>query len=345
MEEKKSKKKNIKNIDKKQIQTKSNKKINDKDKSNDITQNEKKIIEDKTIEINERTVNFLPIICILIIVLIVIVFFKFNYSSLAHIKIVNDNLTNVNDGLYEDNLLTGYDENEPFSSKYYFKGSDVNNYLIFENSCWQILNITQNNHIKVMFLGESKNNKCENINYNNINIVWSNDKNNDWMNSNLKKELENWVYNNKIFNSSIDFTSKNSLIANAEWFIGGVKFSGNRLQDNIANERDKTLNKRVKYNGKLGLINITDYLKAGCQKSAYDAIEACGDNNFLYKDINYWTLNKTIDGELHVWAIENGMSSSILTDNENYAILPVVYLKPNLSITGNGTIVKPYIVR
>lgn len=53
-------------------------------------------------------------------------------------------------GLYKDTEETGLDETLPFSSKYYYSGENVNNYLSFLNLEMRVLNVSVNDDIKII---------------------------------------------------------------------------------------------------------------------------------------------------------------------------------------------------
>lgn len=309
--------------------------------SSDLEKIKSELVETNIKTKSRGSLRFILILIILGLFLASIIVIKNNQNRVAHNRIISQNLVTSGSGLYKDDVLTGYNENLPFSSKYYFKGNDVNNYILISNMCFRIISISQNNTIKIIYNGITTNQTCETVNLDSKSISFSMTNDNDWLTSEIKKTLENWVSNNKIFDNNIDLTSSNSIVASADWYIGGVKFSGNKLIDNIEDERTTDIEK---YNSKIGLISISEYSKAGCQKSVYDAIAACGDDNYLHNNTDYWTLTKTLGGNQHVWAIKDGMTSSILTTNQNYLFYPVLYLKENLKLNGNGTKAKPYMV-
>lgn len=299
-----------------------------------------------------------PILLLLIVILIVGAFVTFYIMQNKKVtgaanNIIKDNLVTNGNGLYADTLSTGLDLDKPFSSKYYFKGDEVDNYIILDNICWQIINIAQNNSLKVMYLGSSSNNQCSNP-INQIedlkdSLVWNSNKDNVWGNSSLKTDMENWALSNKIADkTTIDFTSSNTKISNATWYVGSVRFISQSLSTDIEQERtnklvsDKSL---LTYQGKVGMISASDYLKVSCEMGAYDSTEECKENNFLDRNESYWTLSATADDNQNVWAVKkDGHFASVEAETEGYAIYPVIYLKSDIKITGKGSVSNPYLV-
>ncbi len=274
----------------------------------------------------------------------VLVYEKYQGNQLAHKKIINHNLIKENSeynvditkpGLYADTYETGLNEDLPFSSKYYFKGKKVNNYLIWDNNCFQIINIAQNNCLKIMYIGSSNEGTCKNIKDGVLTIEWDEEGNNIWEQSSIKAYLENWVKELKL-NQSPYFVKK------ATWYPGAIQFfSGGSLTIDIKNEQSED----SLYKGIVALINTSDYMK-GAQK--LHMIGAFGDDGFYKKD-NYlhnsdklWTLNKTLRDDKQVWAVENGRLESRFTTNKEFHAYPVVYLKENLILEGKGTPEIPY---
>jgi hypothetical protein len=296
------------------------------------------------------------IFIVLLITLIVIAggiyLIQNNYLLSGSEKIIKENIVNDGDGLYLDTIATGLDEDSPFSSKYYFKGKNPNNFIVFENRCWQIINIAQNNSIKMVYYGKPSNNDCSTttdelseINNN----VWNDTNENDWQTSTIKDQLESWVNSNNIADTiSIDFTSADSKIEDANWYIGGVRFISQSLSTDIEQEKNNIISTTVQspvYSGKLGLITASDYLKISCQMGAYDSTEVCKNNNFLVRNNSFWTLTATASGNLNAWAIKsNGLLISVETQTPGYLIYPVIYLNGDINISGKGSINNPYIV-
>ena len=66
-----------------------------------------------------------------------------------------------------------------------------------------------------------------------------------------------------------------------------------------------------------------------------------GENGWLTSDQNILFINKSLD---KVLVINNGIVEKNSLDN--YSFLPVVYLKPDVSIvSGNGSIDSPYEIK
>lgn len=304
---------------------------------------------------NKKSNNFFTIFIFLVTVaLLTFLAIKlYNNYNLAANKIVRQQLVNILDedytpksGLFIDTLETGYDVTDELSSKYYFKGKNVNNYIVFEGGCWRIIHITQNNLLKIIYMGKAINNTCENIdfkdgNVNNDNIAWGN--NSDFLTSDIKTQLKEWEKSNHINNVlDIDFTSGDSKVERVKWSIGKIDFksTSNSLNADVLDERENN-----SYEGKIGLISVTDYLKAGCNLGSFYSNSSCKDNNYLYTGIDYWTIIGEGTTDDKAWAVVEEGSVNAAPITKELGIYPVIYLKSNVKITGSGSSKDPYIVQ
>lgn len=319
--------------------------INKKVKVTDIKTEEKINIKDN----DQKSITFGSVILFILIMITIGFYGREYYHRLkAHNRIIKQNLEAYEEGLHFDAMAMSLHKDEPFTSNYYFKGGNVNNYLIYSDICWQIVNIANNDAIKLIYLGPANDKTCNNVKIPTEMMKWDNHQNNEWSNSSLQKTFDKWVNDNKIFDHNIDFTSANSKIIDATWYIGGVEFPNRDTREAVKREHyDFETGEKTEYKGKIGLINLTDYLKAttSCNYSgAYFFDSSCGEKNYLYQNNNYWLLNKTLGDNVHVWTVDKGGVESKKADNDKYLVLPSVYLKPNTLLKGKGTINKPYIV-
>ena len=173
--------------------------------------------------------------------------------------------------------------------------------------------------------------------------------------------------------TSIDFTStglKNDLTRNAiesvVWNLGGTASytsASNGLASHFYGyERGTTVysGRPTTWTGKIGLMYPSDYGyatsggsttdRAAClAKEMYNwdgsGVSDCKNNDYLYKSgYTQWTLAPGSSGAYDVFAVNSsGFVGSILA-NGTYGVLPVAFLKSNISITdvGLGTVESPF---
>ncbi len=319
-----------------------------------INKKVKVVSEEKKVKESTKPDTFINIFIIIILSVLGVVFYlNYHENQLAHNKIINHSLVTSGSGLYTDTLETGIDESKPFTSKYYFRGKDVNNYLVLYNKCFRIINIAQNNALKIMYVGPANNNTCENIEVEKKLVKWDENNKNIWSESSINTYLDNWI-------KEIRFDESPYVIKDATWYVGGLFFNAQQnLTVDIQNERKPQYDENIIYNGIVGLINVSDYMKATerlCVIGAANDKGECSENNYLSNNPNFWTMNKTLNSSEHVWAVEKTLIpegnkeieriflQSKLTNNDNFEVYPVVYLKANLVLNGHGTAEKPYLV-
>lgn len=141
----------------------------------------------------------------------------------------------------DENIDVNYD----YTSKYYFTGENPNNYLIFSNKCWRIVNVAQNNDVKLVYENEvNREGNCKNSSTNisgNIGLyTWDYRKNEDgtWdEKSSLQETMYYWQKDGIIDNKKFIMNLNNSNIKNAEWYAGEVSKETANLSSVLKEER------------------------------------------------------------------------------------------------------------
>lgn len=287
-----------------------------------------------------------------------------NKELLAAYKIINKNSGTAN--FAADNKNTSINANLGFSSKYYFKGANPNNYLKFAGQCWRIISISQNNTIKLIY----ENTSCSPTTTSGRTVnayKWNENNNNNWYDNStvLRTLLENYSNSGNLSAFTISSTNLNK-IADAVWYVGALSYDSSKtLADNINQERtgkgatslpeladlDVT---EYTWQNKFGLINTTEFVKASSNPNCYNAYTSfastnCKNDNYLYKDYNWWTLNARSDNANGIFfarlnSATNG-DFNVGNANQQLSIRPVIYLKSDVIISnGTGTASDPYII-
>lgn len=250
-----------------------------------------------------------------------------------------------------DDEQTGLNQELPFSSKQYFIGDDPNNYLIYGNSCYRVMGISQNNTVKIIYEGPiNQKGNCQKVATNVSGYIgllpWDKDKKSDidWSEpTSLSFEMSDWVEMGRIDMKNFKVTLNKNQLEMADWFVGTVANNDSITKD-ITQERSK------QYQAMVGLITPSDYNKISCKKSAASNFIDCKERNYLYKDkYSWWTLNRTTDETKSAWSINadgKTMSWTVPYSNEySYkGIRPVFYLKANLEVSGFGADFAPFII-
>lgn len=168
----------------------------------------------------------------------------------------------------------------------------------------------------------------------------------------------NTYLNGKYYTNSLNEDKK--YIVNHDFYVGtpGSR-PPNSSNENL--ELDVSQEKLYVWNGKIGLINATDYIKATTTSTctniyvAWPGMEGnCGTANWLKaKDDYYWTITP-FSNELRrgIWIVAsngdlNNTSAGLLYGNNqhvdyNVYVRPALFLKSNIKLKGNGTSDSPY---
>ena len=147
---------------------------------------------------------------------------------------------------------------------------------------------------------------------------------------------------NKYLNdgSWTDLSNIENYIDNHSWNVGGIYFT----TDDKGIIKEKEEERQLQWIGKVGLLNITEYVEASinlnCTSTKGNYGSACGspckELNWVYKNYHQWSLSPTSSGKYSVWYVNSaGYSGSDYTYIA-HGVRPAFYLKSGLSLNGTG---------
>ena len=228
------------------------------------------------------------------------------------------------DGLYKDEYEDG---------KYTYKGANPNNYVTFNNEYagWRIISIEddtfkliRNNSIGEQYLDG------------------------EWKDSTAQTYLNGTYYN------SLNSTVQSQIITH-DWNVGENismnPMTPNEIQTDLVKLIDQE--KLAKWNGKVGLISISEYIRANsnlleCETwwlhSSLNRDTCIATNWMYYSSGTWWTMIHFNDDTNSAYLMAtNGNIGYNNAKHEKYALRPVVYLSKDVKITGGyGTQDNPY---
>ena len=275
------------------------------------------------------------------------------------------------DGLYEDEYEEG---------RYVYRGSNPNNYIMFNNETWRIISKEADGTYKII-----RNDVLSNRAYDEANHR-STEKNSYCTNprygcgvyaavsgtflspsgsqsgtvtedSSIKIYLNDDYYVNNINSTAKDqMTSHSFNIGAVEWlYQSGAE--ADSIEKNIAGE------KMYQWTGNVGLANVSDILRASTNPlctsatTANNTLTACNSNYLLDKGeastLYYWTINaysRESGGDSSLAWYGNATSEYARLDlNSAYdssydAPRPVVFLKSDTTLLGSGTSEDPFTI-
>ena len=253
---------------------------------------------------------------------------------------------------------------------YYFRGYVENNYVRFAGYWWRIIRINGDGSIRIIYDGTSKrkngtvesNNSAINAAFNYcagnchnymIGFKYSIYGENHGLNtkSNALTELEKWYNNNLInFVDKIDINAGfcgDRTISTESSSYGGLIRLVNSTKSPVltcANKNDLyTLTTSNKGNKSLdypiGLITADEISMAG---GLYNTTNT---SFYLYNGLGFWSITPFNHGTYtNVFTYNNTLTGIYVTNTYTY-LRPVINLKSNIKITGNGTADNPFVIQ
>jgi len=260
------------------------------------------------------------------------------------------------DGLYVDNYVEG---------RYVYKGLNPNNYITFNNELWRILSIENDGTIKIIKASNIGDRVFDSIGYRDDTSngtggtycalssygcnAWA--TNNNFSNGSqsgtvLKDASLNTYLNNDYYNS-LNSESR-SLIQIHTWAIGPVTYNNTDLAGQIASENGTT------WSGNIGLMSVSDYLRANTNTDQCGNLSLNNSNGNTCKTTNYivqtsdyvWTISPYASNAGNVFfVISNGAVSGNFAGSSSDGVLPVLYLKSDITLSGSGTETDPFTIQ
>ena len=273
-------------------------------------------------------------------------------------------LATSGDGLY-------YDSN---TGEYYYRGANPNNYIEFNNEVWRIMSINSSGNLKIIkderidltgYSGVNTSNSlrgrfdasgatgrrtsgyCSNTNAQQYGCnAWakmSSFKNagtgNYYSSGVVTEDSELNTFLNTTYKSSLTDLSK--VQTGMKWNVGHAGL----YNDTKRVSELENMEKVYTWNGDVALATKSEYIRAhgndDCSnaKYLYDNYQndTCKTTNYLYKSYWYWLLSPDSIHAAGEFAANSGYVSSPYAINQYGSVRPVLYLKSNITLAGNGT--------
>ena len=224
------------------------------------------------------------------------------------------------DGLYIDTYENG---------RYVYKGANPNNYITFNGESWRIIAVEADGTLKIR--------KTVNIG----NIAFDTTNSNNW----ARPATLNTYLNNDYYNT-LSSDAKNQIQSHS-FGIGAVTYNNTDLAGQIASENGTT------WTGNVGLMNVSDYLRANINPEQCGNFnlnntnrDTCKTTNYLFSTNYQWTVSPNAGNSYSVFAVNSLgiVINSRLATVDFIAVLPVLYLKSDITLSGEGTSSNPYII-
>ena len=269
------------------------------------------------------------------------------------------------DGLY-------YDSN---TGEYYYRGANPDNYIEFSGDVWRIMSISPQGNLKIIkedridltgYSGVNPNDNykgrfdasgatgrrmsgyCSHTSAQSYGCsVWGKIKEfttgklTNYSTGEVSEDSELNKYLNGIFKSSL--SNLLYIQTNMTWNIGHA----GRYNDADTVSSLQTMEKNYKWTGDIGLPTKSEYIRANNNDSCLNALslynakdtDTCKITNYLYtQDYMYWLLSPTSQYTYGIIISHNsGYIYYTYASSIGISVKPVLYLKSNITLTGNGT--------
>ncbi len=254
------------------------------------------------------------------ILIIILITFFYAYRTVYYYRkmnVIKDNITlkekllkevvYQDDGLYEDN------------NYYYFKGSDIDNYILFQGRLFRIISVDKG--IKVI------------EDNNNTNLIWS-------INTNFNDSLINKWLNNYL-NTFKDY---DKYLIKTDWCNSNVDINNYQCNETI--------------NSYIGLLNTKEYLQAGGKNSylnneayywtinydnnnqVYFINNEGSINNIINQDNNYFSYGVrpvlVLKNDLVIVSGDGTIDTPYIIDNNEHTLLKDSYIGEYVEYLGKG---------
>lgn len=279
-------------------------------------------------------------------------------------------LVESGDGLYEDEYEEG---------RYIYRGSNPNNYITFNGETWRIIaketdgtyKIIRNETLEKRAFDEGNHRSTENNTYcqnpsrgcgvyaavsGEFSSPSGSQKGTVTEDSSIKVYLNEDYYVNNINETAKEQMTSHTFNIGAVEDLDKSGAKADSIEKNIEGEKMYT------WNGNVGLANASDILKASTNplctsaSASSDDFDACNSNYLLDRgaasSLYYWTINAHSyeSGGNSQCAWRGFVISSDASLRSNYASIsdnaprPVVFLKAETTLSGEGTQSNPYTI-
>ena len=294
--------------------------------------------------------------------------YKCSITAKKTMQKLNVTAVTSGDGLYADTVTSG---------RYYYRGENVDNYIVFNYELWRILSIESDGTLKIVrneplddtyqwdapgIRDSSTSTYCTNASDYGCN-AWAATSNLVGTPSSFtqyfpfgntsdsEETYSGTVTEDAYLNTFLNETYYDSLSDDYKSKV--VKGTFNVSTPGIENdadslETDAEQEKQYQWKGYVALYTVTELLRAsttsGCSSLAAGVeSDYCNSNNWLWPTNDVWTLSPSvysIRGD--VWIVQSGGCVDRNIANFDLGACPVLHLTSDISLSGTGTSSDPY---
>lgn len=207
-------------------------------------------------------------------------------------------------------------EKDEYECRYFFTGSNPNNYINFNEEIWRIISVECDGTIKIM--------RQDSIGINTYggNNVWD-----------TPTSLN--TYLNETYYNSLTKVAQNQIISHD--FSIGINYAEGQSSLSVAVENENA----TKWNGKIALPTATEYLRVNSNKSQCETEDllknnynTCASTNWMVISDSWWLLYRGAAQTTYASFVNSTGSISSQNVWRSSGTIPAVYLSSDIKITG-----------
>ena len=220
-------------------------------------------------------------------------------------------------------------EKDPYECRYFFTGTNPNNYITFNNetASWRIISIECDGTIKIV-----KNESAGEM-------AWDTSGSSNWSRPSTLN-----TYLNEIYYNELNATAQGQVV-DKNFSIGAVTYGNNDLEGQI-NSENSTI-----WHGNIALPTASEYLRTNsntnCKtiSSNNNNYSTCKNTTWMFNNKWQLTLSPYSGTSMHIIIMSyNGAFDYNGVINSNYEVHPTLYLSSEVTLTGSGTQSDPYTI-
>ena len=244
-------------------------------------------------------------------------------TGLIASEMLKEKVVTSGNGLYEDSKTP---------KRYFYRGTDVNNYIQYSGKLWRIVSVESDGSLRL-------------IDYSNpISLKWDYGTIGDGL------EFSRSTLKNYLDNQYMQTITDEAKLISGRWestliypsMSAGTNFS----LDDLYSLKDSQISISVFYS-KNGILSIEDYMTASLSSNCQTKIlQSSGCNSWL-ADYKGWTINLNAEETSSNIAYHFANDNKLVEDNvsSEFNVYPVIYLDRNIVIQGEGTLSNPYVIQ
>ena len=220
---------------------------------------------------------------------------------------------------------------------YVFRGEDVNNYLQLDLALWRIVDINNDNQIRLVLANDMS-----------LAVPWDDRYNNEigynigintYSTSRLREAMEDLYESNDELDAVLNDKDRSKTIS-YDLCVGKRNLNETSTDNSVEC-------KEVLEGQKMGLLTASDYMTASLDPNCKTVVDkSCQNYNYLAGNDKWWLVTAVNGGSDEVYGVQsNGVCENVNASTYMYP-RPVIMIDGNLLYkSGKGTLNKPYKIK